>query len=103
MSKLDLLLKRDCNSLDFFRFLAALLVIFSHSYPLSMGTQYEQKYEPLIVVSNHQMTLGTFAVAIFFIISGFLISASLDRSRSWISYIIARFMRIVPGLVVVVL
>ncbi|MBS4213120.1 acyltransferase family protein [Neobacillus rhizophilus] len=87
------------NNLDFIRFIAAALVLFSHSYPLTLGNNGS---EPFAILTKGQMTFGEFAVSIFFVISGFLITQSFERSKSPISYFKARFLRIFPGLIFVV-
>ncbi|WP_108992944.1 acyltransferase family protein [Paenibacillus agaridevorans] len=83
------------NNLDLIRFLAATLVIFSHSYPLVYTNN---ELEPLYFISN-QKTFGELAVAVFFIISGFLITQSFERSSSSSRYFLSRFLRIFPGLI----
>ena len=85
------------NNFNLLRFVAASLVLLSHSYPLSLGPDTP---EPL--VSSFGITLGGLAVDIFFITSGFLVAASL-YSRSLVAYLWARFVRIYPALVVAVL
>ncbi|MEO8396984.1 MAG: acyltransferase [Chloroflexota bacterium] len=87
------LLERDRNSFDFVRFAAALTIIFGHSFP----------QDPLVTLSNGQYNLGRCAVAIFFMTSGFLITMSIERSQNWVVYVKARFLRIYPALIVVVL
>lgn len=86
------------NNYDFIRFLAATLVIFSHAYPL---TSHEGEF--LLKLSNGQWDMGGMAVATFFIISGFLITQSYERSNNILKYFKARFLRIFPGLIVAVL
>lgn len=86
------------NNYDFIRFLAATLVIFSHAYPL---TSHEGEF--LLKLSNIQWSMGSMAVAIFFIISGFLVTQSFDRSSNLVKFIKARILRIFPGLIVAVL
>ncbi len=49
------------------------------------------------------MTMGSIAVDVFFIISGFLVTASIFSSKSAIEFIWARFLRIYPALLVMVL
>ncbi|WP_379137401.1 acyltransferase family protein [Paenibacillus sp. sgz500958] len=88
------------NNFDFLRFAAASAVIFSHAYPLSWGND---NNEPLFMLSGGQVTIGRIAVAIFFIISGFLITQSYDRSKSFVSFAKARILRIFPGLLFVLL
>lgn len=85
------------NNLDILRFFAAVLVIFSHSFPLFLGNDMK---EPLMIISRGKMSLGGFAVGIFFLISGFLIFMSFDRSKSIMSYLKKRILRIFPGLIV---
>lgn len=97
---LDELLNERKNNFDIIRFLAATLVIFSHSYPLTMGNN---GAEPFGNLTNGDMTFGELAVSIFFVISGFLITQSFDRSKNILYYAKARILRIFPGLVMVVL
>ncbi|MFZ3590399.1 acyltransferase family protein [Bacillus sp. DJP31] len=88
------------NNLDIIRFIAASLVLFSHAYPLTTGNNGS---EPFAIFTKGQMTFGEFAVSIFFVISGFLITQSFERSKDPIYYIKARTLRIFPGLVFCVL
>jgi peptidoglycan/LPS O-acetylase OafA/YrhL len=88
------------NNFDCIRFLAAVLVIFSHAYPL---TAHKYDGEFLVSISNNQWSMGALAVAIFFIISGFLISQSYERSLNLMTFIKARMLRIIPGLIVAAL
>lgn len=87
------------NNLDFIRFVAAVLVIFSHAYPLTTGNNGSELFA---VLTNGQMTFGHLAVITFFIISGFLITQSFDRSKDIVKFMKARILRIFPGLIVVV-
>jgi peptidoglycan/LPS O-acetylase OafA/YrhL len=87
------------NNFDLIRFLAATIVIFSHSFPLSYGNNTS---EPLLWLSKGQSTLGETAVYIFFITSGFLITQSFDRSSNIITYAKARVLRIFPALIVAI-
>jgi peptidoglycan/LPS O-acetylase OafA/YrhL len=88
------------NNLDIIRFFAASLVLFSHAYPLTTGNNGS---EPFAIMTNGEMTFGELAVAIFFVISGFLITQSFDRSKNPINYFKARSLRIFPGLIFCVL
>lgn len=99
-SLLDRLLKREQNSLDFIRFTAASAVLLSHAWPIA-GGQEADKLEPLKLLSRQQMNLGEAAVFVFFLISGFLVTASFEHSMTWMDYVKARFLRIMPGLAVV--
>jgi peptidoglycan/LPS O-acetylase OafA/YrhL len=88
------------NNLDFLRLLFAVVVIFSHSFPLGAG---REDIEPLMQLTAGQTTFGTVAVDAFFIISGFLITHSYVRSRSVGVYFKKRIERIYPGFVVCML
>ena len=87
---------RDKNNFDFLRFLASSLVLFSHSFSLLNNIN----SEPLYYLSNGLVTLGRVSVIVFFIVSGFLISASWESRRNFMSFITARILRIFPGLAV---
>lgn len=99
-SDISPLLSGRKNNFDLLRFFAASLVLVSHAFPLSYGNN---NLEPLYVFSHAQYTLGGLAVAVFFIISGFLITASYEGSASNIEFLIKRSLRIFPGLAVVVI
>ena len=79
------------NNFNLIRVFAAYAVLISHSYVISSGMG---DSEPNI----HGLSLGGAALHIFFIISGFLITASLLRSKSLIEYFWSRFLRIFPAL-----
>ncbi|TKK65007.1 acyltransferase [Ilyomonas limi] len=92
----DYLHSRD-NNFDFIRFMAALLVIFHHSFFLTPSI-----HEPLLTFTHDRYTIGGICVAVFFIISGFLITRSFDKNRDISTYFTARMLRIYPALMVVV-
>ncbi len=89
----------SANNFDFLRFLFAAIVIFSHSFALcGVG-----KREPLSVLSGGQTYTAEIAVNGFFVISGFLITASWLRRPQWSEYLQKRVLRIYPGFLVVCL
>lgn len=88
------------NNFDVLRLAAAVLVIFGHSFAITSGTIAN---EPLWRFSNQTFHSGTFAVRVFFVISGFLITASYDRVRRLDVFVANRFLRIFPGLLAAVL
>lgn len=92
-------LGRD-NLFDFLRFFLAALVIFSHSF--AMLYQGYQSYDPLLHWTG-QLAFGGWAVDGFFLISGFLITQSWERSKRPIDFAEKRVLRILPALVVVLL
>lgn len=85
------------NAFDTIRLIAALLVILSHAFHLTGVRQ-----DPLEWLSGGQASIGHMAVCVFFLISGYLIPASLDRG-SLARFTSKRAMRILPGLVAAVL
>lgn len=92
------ILSRGGNNFDLVRVLAAVAVIISHAFYLSTGMTAQ---EPLAGISV--FTLGAHAVNLFFMVSGLLVSASLDRRASLTDFAVARILRIFPGLAVCVL
>lgn len=91
--------KARVNAFDSLRLVAALSVIWSHSYLLTSGNY---DHEPLYWASSGQFTLGSLSVGVFFVISGLFISASFDRSKSVREFVRNRALRIMPALVVVI-
>ncbi|MBW8910430.1 MAG: acyltransferase [Sphingomonas sp.] len=72
----------------------ALLVVLSHSYALRFGSEAR---EPLSIATNGFYNSGNIGVWVFFIISGFLIARSYERSASTRAFMIKRVLRIYPG------
>ncbi len=88
---------RPANNLDFLRLALSVLVIYSHSYPLGTGSE---TAEPLNRWTHGQMTFGAVAVDLFFIMSGYLITASAVRSRGLADFFVKRVRRIYPAFAV---
>lgn len=87
------------NNFDFLRLIFASFVIVTHSYPLSGNT----KSDFLFHLSNGQVSLSYVGVRGFFVISGYLIFQSLERSHNILEYFRKRLLRIFPALFVVLL
>jgi peptidoglycan/LPS O-acetylase OafA/YrhL len=85
------------NNFDCIRMFLAVLVIYSHSYVLATGSELR---EPLMLLTRGQVSGGHVAVDAFFIVSGFLITASFERSKSLFSYFKKRIFRIYPAFVI---
>jgi len=83
------------NNFNLLRFIAATLVLYSHSYAIQIG---DPAQEPLR--SWLGTTWGTIAVDVFFITSGFLIAGSFFNRKSVFAFAWARILRIFPGLLV---
>ncbi len=86
------------NNFNLIRFLAAWLVILAHSYTLK-GADWSK----LSVFKFTGIDPGLFAVDVFFVTSGFLISMSFLRQTNVLQYVGARIARIYPGLIMAVL
>lgn len=86
------------NNFNLIRILAAFSVLVSHSFPLAGG---RGSVQPFLNVIG--MTIGSIAVDIFFLTSGFLLTASLLNKQSIIEFIWDRFLRIYPALYVMLL
>jgi peptidoglycan/LPS O-acetylase OafA/YrhL len=85
------------NNFDALRLIAAVTVIFSHSFLIADGNE---NHEPLIMLSGRQSILGLAGVFVFFTISGFLVTQSFEETRGPVGYLVKRCLRIFPGLVV---
>lgn len=83
------------NNLNLIRAVAATAVLVSHAYPIALGPGAS---EPLIGPVGH--SLGSLAVYLFFIVSGFLITGSFLRRRDPAAFVTARALRLFPGLAV---
>lgn len=86
------------NNFNLMRLIAAALVILGHSYILTAQHGQKEPLQQLIGIDS-----GAFAVDVFFVISGFLVSKSYLKSRRVLSYLSARVLRIFPGLLVAVM
>lgn len=86
------------NNFDFLRFLFALLVVVSHSYPLSRSKESSQW---IYQITNGQIVWAQIGLSGFFIVSGYFIFQSLQRSKNLIDYFKKRFLRLFPALLVV--
>ena len=87
------------NNLDFLRFALATLVVLAHSF----GLPGYAAHEPITLLTRGQYNGGPLAVDFFFIISGFLVTASWMHSRNPGDYLKRRCLRIYPGFLVVTL
>lgn len=88
--------ERD-NNFNLVRFLAAFSVLVSHSFALATG---HAESQPLY--SSLGIGLGAVAVDVFFVSSGYLITASLLNRANIIDFTRARVLRIYPALIVMV-
>lgn len=86
------------NNFKIIRFLAASMVLVSHSFGFVSGKMFNDPLDLLIGIG-----IGDLAVNIFFITSGFLVTGSLFNHSSIRDFIWARVFRIYPALIVAVL
>jgi peptidoglycan/LPS O-acetylase OafA/YrhL len=84
----------DDNRFDILRLLAAWLVVLSHCFPLGGRPQ----SEPMLSTLGFD-TVGGVGVGIFFVLSGYLVTLSLERSPTLLEFARRRVLRIYPGLV----
>ena len=75
-------------SFDLMRLIAALLVVVSHTFPLSG--------QPPLTLRGVE-DLGALGVSIFFVISGYLVAASYVRDPK--TFLVKRLLRVEPGLI----
>jgi peptidoglycan/LPS O-acetylase OafA/YrhL len=85
---------------DGLRLLAALSVLFSHSFLIATGTESD---EPLVRLLGPGNIIGLYGVYTFFIISGFLLARSLAQDPSPVRFAINRTLRIYPGFIFCIL
>jgi len=83
-------LKENCY--DVVRLLLAATVVYSHSYAIGGFGR-----ESFALWTKENVILGTLGVLGFFGLSGFLVTASFDRTPKVSSYLIKRVRRIFPG------
>lgn len=81
------------NNFGWLRLVMALAVVVSHAFSVTDG---RVEHEPWFQTTG--FTLGEHAVNGFFAISGFLVTMSFLR-RGWRDYLLARLLRIAPGLI----
>jgi peptidoglycan/LPS O-acetylase OafA/YrhL len=83
------------NNFNLIRIVAALAVLVTHSFAVAIGTGDAEPFR-----GSLGMTMGSIAVDVFFITSGFLVTSSLLNRQSTIEFIWARAVRIFPALLV---
>ena len=87
------------NNYHLIRFIAASLVLYGHCYPL-LG---RGNNDYLTIASRGIFPTSHMGVCIFFIVSGFLVSQSLQHSKTVVNFIWKRIIRIFPGLIIALL
>ena len=87
------------NNYLLLRLVAALLVIYGHAYAITKLPGHMDLIQQVL----HFTYAGGVGVDAFFVISGFLVTASYMNRGSWPEFMKARCLRIFPGLLVCVL
>lgn len=93
------LLGRNSNNLDFFRVLAACMVIYGHAYSIVPQEGYSDWIENILGYDYS----GSLAVKFFFFVSGLVVANSLFSRRDPVAFVISRVFRIWPAFILVVL
>lgn len=89
----------DANNYLLIRLIAATMVVYGHSYRLASECLSCSDVVMSLTGYRYSHTLG---VNIFFIISGFLVTASYVQRDNLASYLKSRALRIFPGLIICV-
>ncbi|MEO5630107.1 MAG: acyltransferase, partial [Thermomonas sp.] len=84
------------NNFNLMRLVAAWLVVYGHAWAITGSSGHD-----LLAELTGFRFAGAVAVDMFFVVSGFLITASLQRNNV-MGYLISRGLRILPALVVCV-
>lgn len=99
--KLSEIAESRVNNLNLMRFIAAVFVIISHCYVVTLGGD-----APGDFISNHtsgQLTFGGMAVGLFFVFGGFLIARSCEHHSEAKVFFKQRVLRLFPELIFVVI
>jgi peptidoglycan/LPS O-acetylase OafA/YrhL len=86
-------------SFDLIRLVAATIVLLHHS---QFSEHTDIRLDPLFYFSHGYIHFGFLAVAVFFAMSGFLVTPGLVRSGNVIEFAAGRIARVFPALVIVV-
>ena len=86
---------RRPSGFDYLRIILALCVISWHAFPISYGGR-----ALLSIAANHWVMAPIDSIVpMFFALGGFLVPASLARSKSVLTFLALRFIRIQPALI----
>ncbi len=91
---------KDKNNFDAIRLIAALMVIFSHSFPLT-GLAVNTN-EPLALITGNN-DFGHLGISVFLFVSGYLICNSLRKNSAPVQFFKKRFLRMIPALGILIL
>ncbi len=95
--RLDQVIERNHNNLDFFRVLCAALVVYGHSFALFPDVLKTDAVARWVGFTYS----GALAVKVFFFISGLVVTNSLLTKKDPVAFVISRVFRIWPALALV--
>lgn len=101
--KIQEAMKERENNFTLLRLFAALAVLYGHSYALTLGARGGEDPISHLLIGFWGESLPSLAVDLFFVTSGFLVTASYLQRDNLIAFIEARALRIYPGLIVAIL
>jgi peptidoglycan/LPS O-acetylase OafA/YrhL len=90
----------ELNNFTLIRLIAALLVLYGHSFFLAAPCASCIDITRRFLNYHYSGDLGLF---IFFVVSGFFVTMSMDRAKSLSAFAISRALRILPGLLTFIL
>ncbi|WP_368157186.1 acyltransferase family protein [Aeromonas sp. R10-2] len=97
----------DCftknNNFTLLRLLAAFSVLYGHSYALSIGINGLEDPISSILITYWGESLPSLAVDLFFVTSGFLVTASYCQRNNLQVFVESRLLRIFPALIIAVI
>jgi peptidoglycan/LPS O-acetylase OafA/YrhL len=97
----------DCftknNNFTLLRLLAAFSVLYGHSYALSIGVSGLEDPISSILITYWGESLPSLAVDLFFVTSGFLVTASYCQRNNLQVFVESRLLRIFPALIIAVI
>lgn len=94
MTSVSVAYRNQENSLNLVRLLAALAVVYGHAMAITSNGPPD-----VILQLIGYKFIGGVAVDVFFIISGFLITASICSGKGYLYYLVSRVLRIFPALI----
>ncbi len=90
-------LRKENNNMDIFRVVAAFMVIYGHAYAIISADGSSDVLGRFLVFDYS----GSLAVKIFFFLSGLVVTNSLLERRDVRQFVVSRFFRLWPALVIV--
>jgi len=85
--------------LDSFRFLAIFFVVFFHFFSSWTQPEFNGNYYPYGNALSAYFKYGYLGVQFFFIISGFVIFFTLEKSKKMTEFMVKRFIRLLPAMI----